>query len=94
MNSAEQIDIEHHPSREQLEAEGVMQWPLWSCEASSFPWHYDRTEVCYLLEGKVTVTTDTGLALHFGAGDRVTFPAGLSCHWEIHQAVRKHYKFL
>ena len=88
-----QITIEHLPAQEKLEAEGVMQWPIWSCEASSFPWRYDQTERCYLLEGEVTVTPEHGAAVHFGAGDLVTFPAGLSCHWEIHRAVRKHYKF-
>ena len=29
----------------------------------------------------------------FGAGDLVTFPAGMSCTWEVHGAVKKHYTF-
>jgi len=26
-------------------------------------------------------------------GDLVTFPAGLSCTWDVKKALRKHYQF-
>ena len=29
----------------------------------------------------------------FRAGELVTFPAGMDCGWEIHQAIRKYYRF-
>ena len=72
---------------------GVREWPVWACEISSFPWHYDQRETCLLLEGDVTVTPDDGEPVRFGAGDLVEFPAGLSCTWQVHQPVRKHYQF-
>ncbi len=81
------------PSQDELQALGVYQWPIWSHEAASFPWHYDDRETCYILEGRVTVTPQEGPAVDFGAGDLVIFPAGLSCTWAIHEAVRKHYRF-
>jgi uncharacterized cupin superfamily protein len=28
-----------------------------------------------------------------GKGDLVTFPKGMSCVWEIHGDVKKHYRF-
>ena len=28
-----------------------------------------------------------------GAGDLVTFPAGMSCTWKVRKPVKKHYKF-
>jgi uncharacterized cupin superfamily protein len=31
--------------------------------------------------------------VRFGAGDLVTFAAGLRCSWDVHAAVRKHYRF-
>lgn len=46
-----------------------------------------------LLAGKVRVTPENGDAVEFGAGDMVSFPEGMSCTWEIKEAVRKHYKF-
>jgi uncharacterized cupin superfamily protein len=46
-----------------------------------------------LLEGDVIVTPRGGAPVHIGAGDLVTFPAGMSCTWEIRQMVRKHYTF-
>lgn len=87
------IQIEHQPSQERLNQLGVSQWPIWTKEASEFPWTYDEQEICYLLEGEVIVTPDGGEAVQFGKGDLVTFPVGMSCTWNILQDVRKHYQF-
>ena len=72
---------------------GVSSWPTWGCGVSSFPWTYDEQETCLLLEGEVTVTPDGGEPVRFGAGDLVVFDAGLSCTWEVHAPVHKHYRF-
>lgn len=90
MNS---ITVVHNPEKSELEQQGVFNWPIWEKEPSAFPWSYDDKETCYLLEGGVTVTPDGGEPVSFGAGDLVTFPAGMSCHWDIKAAVRKHYNF-
>lgn len=48
----------------------------------------------YILEGRVTVTpTKGGGAVTVGKGDLVTFPEGMSCTWDVHEAIKKHYKF-
>ncbi len=77
----------------QIQAQGIRSWPIWEKEISTFPWHYDAAETCYLLEGDVRVTPEGGEPVQFGAGDLVTFPAGMSCTWEIRRPVRKHYTF-
>ena len=87
------ISVVHGPERAKLEALGVEQWPIWSCEIRSFPWTYDEQETCLLLEGDVTVTPEGGEPVRFGAGDLITFASGLSCHWDVHHPVRKHYRF-
>lgn len=87
------IEIERNPSAERLRQLQVVAWPIWEHEPSEFPWHYDERETCYVLEGEVTVTPEGGEPVRFGAGDLVTFPAGMSCRWQIHRAVRKHYRF-
>jgi uncharacterized cupin superfamily protein len=87
------ITVEKHPAKEKLEQLGVASWPIWEKEASTFDWHYDDSETCYLLEGKVRVEPADGAAVEFGAGDLVTFPQGMSCVWRITSAVRKHYRF-
>ena len=89
----DEIKIEREPSDERLDELGVRSWPVLTKEASSFPWSYDSTETCYLLEGEVVVTPDGGEPVTLEAGDLVTFPRGLSCAWEIRRAVRKHYTF-
>ena len=87
------IQIEHNPAPAKLEVMGVYDWPIWSKEQSSFPWTYDSTETCYFLEGSVTVTPDGGNPVKMGIGDLVIFPRGMSCTWEIHEDVAKHYNF-
>lgn len=87
------IQVEHQPSPTRLEVLGVSDWGLWTKEVSQFPWHYDIQEICYFLEGEVVVTPEGGEPVRMGKGDLVTFAAGLSCHWEIRQPVKKHYFF-
>jgi uncharacterized cupin superfamily protein len=89
----ENIVVAKNPSAEQLEALGVYSWPIWTKEASIFPWTYDDKETCLFLEGEVIVTPEGGEPVKMGKGDLVTFPGGMSCTWEIKQDVKKHYNF-
>lgn len=88
------IVIEHSPTHDHLKGLGVFEWPIWVKEESEFHWTYDEPETCYFLEGQVTVSPDGGSdPVHVGKGDFVRFPAGLSCTWKVHEAVKKHYWF-
>ena len=76
------------------EAAAAKKWPTWGCDASRFPWSYSSTETCLLLAGSVVVTPDGGgEPVRLEAGDMATFPAGLSCTWDVRTAVNKHYSF-
>ena len=90
---ARSIQIEHEPGDGRLNDLGVREWPVWSKEASVFPWEYDAEETCYFLEGEVVVTPKGGKPVAMGRGDLVVFPQGMECTWEIKKAVRKHYTF-
>ena len=81
------------PSEEKLQKLNVKSWPIWEKEISEFPWEYDETETCYILEVDVLVTPEDGSPVSFGKGDMVVFPAGLKCIWKINKPVRKHYRF-
>ena len=87
------IEVTRSCPEQRIDELEVRQWPIWSCEVSTSPWEYDQREVCWLLEGDVTVTPENGEPVRFGAGDLVEFSAGLRCTWQVHQAVRKHYCF-
>ncbi|KAL7506048.1 hypothetical protein ACHAXN_003402 [Cyclotella atomus] len=90
----QEIEVISQPDKEFLDKKGVFNWGTWGCPASKFPWTYDSSESCYLLAGQVTVTpTDGRQAATFGKGDFVTFPAGMSCTWDVTEAVQKHYMF-
>lgn len=88
-----EITIEHQPSQETLQKLDVFKWGIWQKEVSKFPWTYDTQETCYFLEGDVIVTPDGGQPVKMGKGDLVTFPAGMSCTWEIKRDVKKHFSF-
>lgn len=93
MNNHLNVTVER-PDANKLEALGVTSWPTWSKEVSKFPWSYNSQEVAYILEGEVTITPKNGgTPVSFGVGDLVTFPAGLSCMWEVRKPLRKHYHF-
>ena len=87
------IQIERDLSQGELEGRGVFQWPVWEKEESVFPWTYDATEFCYVVEGEVRVIPDAGDPVIVTAGDYVTFPAGMSCTWEVLVPIRKHFTF-
>jgi uncharacterized cupin superfamily protein len=87
------IKIEHRPSQAKLDVMGVYDWPIWTKEISEFPWTYDSNETCYLLEGEVIVTPEGGEPVKLEEGDLVSFPAGMSCTWDVRRAVKKHYRF-
>ncbi len=82
------------PDEVELNALGVSDWAIWTHEAADFPWYYEMEETCYFLQGKVTVIPTDGEAVEMGKGDLVTFPQGMECQWIIHEAVRKHYRFI
>ena len=85
------ILLERNPSPAKLDVIGVYDWPIWRKEVSEFPWSYDRQETCYVLRGRFVVTPDGGEPQEFRRGDLITFPAGLSCTWQILEDVEKHY---
>ena len=76
-----------------IEALGIKSWPIWTCDVSSFDWAYEDKEICLLVEGEVTVTSRGGQPVYFNAGDLVNFTAGMNSRWDVHKAVRKHYRF-
>lgn len=80
-------------SEEEKKNLGISLWPVWTCQESEFDWYYDSTEMCYFLEGDVTVKTEDGKEYHIKKDDFVIFPKGLKCRWIVKSPVRKHYSF-
>ena len=87
------IQIERAISAERQAELGLLHWPIWEKSISTFPWTYDSAETCYLLEGEVIVTPKGGEPVTLSAGDLATFPANMSCTWQITANLRKHYFF-
>jgi hypothetical protein len=91
------IIVKNNPSQTELDQLNVKKWPTWKKEVSIFDWVFPEQEVAYIIAGVCVITpVDAkgilGKPVHFGAGDLVTFPAGLSAKWEVIQPLHKHYK--
>ena len=86
--------IVSRPTRGELDARGVWDWPVWEKPVSCFSWSYTSDEVCYIIAGEATVTPDDARApVTIRAGDLVILPVGLTCIWDITADLRKHYNF-
>jgi len=88
--SLQQIKVDKNRNRDEFQ-----NWPVWGCEASTFPWTYGSTEQCYILKGRVIVTPDgasEGVTLE--AGDFAEMEKGLSCTWDVIEDISKCYKFV
>jgi len=79
------------PSEHALDELGVKKWDIWTCDVSTFDWHYDQRETCYILEGSVTVVAGDEKVM-IAPGDLVVFPEGTDCTWSVTSPVKKHYK--
>ncbi|MGB1109277.1 MAG: cupin domain-containing protein [Gammaproteobacteria bacterium] len=85
------ITVEHNPSPAKMDVLYVEEWPIWTKEESTFPWTYEKKEMCYILSGEATVTPEGGDPVTIKRKDLVTFPKGMNCTWEITKPIRKHY---
>ena len=72
---------------------GIKNWPIWECEPSTFPWHYEEKETCLILKGEASIKISKGQSYLIKAGDLVKFPTGLDCVWEVKKSIQKHYRF-
>ena len=97
ISNERKITIINNFSFEKFDELGIKNWSVWSCKKSVFPWAYDETENCFILEGSAIITPtgeDSGQpSVTIRKGDYCTFPAGLTCTWEITEDIRKHYNF-
>jgi len=87
----DKILVEKNVSSMKMEVMGVFDWALWEKEVSEFPWTYNMTETCYIVEGEAIVTPDGGEPVTIERGDLVIFPKGMSCTWKITDPIEKHY---
>lgn len=76
---------------------GISSWGTWGCGVSKFDWEYSGTESAYVLKGKVLVTPTGDWAdckpTEVKAGDFVVFPDGMTCIWDVSEAIEKHFNF-
>ena len=61
---------------------------IWDCTPGVFNWFYDCDETVHVLEGQVTLITETGTCT-VKAGEAIFFPGGSWATWHVTTYVRK-----
>ncbi|MFC1495824.1 cupin domain-containing protein [Candidatus Margulisiibacteriota bacterium] len=84
------IEIER-PDGDKLLSMHVDKWSEWTCEPSEFEWEYIDEEMAFVRKGKALITEAGGEDVEIKAGDLVTFPKGLKCHWKVTEPFNKVY---
>jgi uncharacterized cupin superfamily protein len=64
---------------------------IWESTPGKWSISYTEDEFCIILEGRVTLTDESGKAQTFKAGDAFVIPAGFKGTWETVEKVRKCY---
>lgn len=65
---------------------------LWECTPGTFSATREGyTEICTILQGRVTVTGEGEEPREFGPGDVMVMPSGWVGIWQVHEPLRKHY---
>jgi uncharacterized cupin superfamily protein len=65
----------------------------WACEPGQWriDFHPRRHEFFHVLEGRLRITDESGIAREFGPGDAGVIPAGFRGGFEVIEHVRKRY---
>lgn len=77
----------HHYSN----ATEVFHTGVWQSDVGKWRVHYTEDEYCFILEGKNTLTNETGESFTVQAGDHFVIPAGFVGTWEVVEPTRKVY---
>lgn len=65
---------------------------VWECTPGTFrASRDDYHEICGILSGSATVTSDAGEPVMLGPGDLLVTPQGWTGTWEVHETLRKLY---
>ena len=64
---------------------------IWESTPGKWAISYTEDEFCTILEGRVTLTDESGKSESFKAGDAFVIPAGFKGSWETVEKVRKFY---
>lgn len=74
-------------------ASGALSAGEWCCEPGRWRIAFaaSKAEYFHVLEGRLSIADESGLAVHFRAGEGGVIPAGFTGVFTVHEAVRKHY---
>jgi uncharacterized protein len=64
---------------------------IWESTPGKWTIDYSENELCYLIEGKATLTDADGHAETFGSGSAFIIPAGFKGSWETIEKLKKYY---
>jgi uncharacterized protein len=70
-------------------ADGLASTMVWHCTEGKFNWYYDFDETILILEGAITLESDTMKPTRYGPGDVIFFRDGAHARWHVEGEVKK-----
>jgi uncharacterized cupin superfamily protein len=64
---------------------------IFTAQPSRFNYAFETDETIHLIEGRVTITLDSGEAVTVTAGDIVSFPRGARAVWDVQEPLREFF---
>jgi uncharacterized protein len=64
---------------------------IFTGQPSRFNYVFETDETFHVIEGKVTITLESGAAVDLVPGDIVSFPRGARAVWDIKEPLRKFF---
>lgn len=62
---------------------------VWDCTAGKFDWHYGLDETILILEGSISLESDTLPQTRYSVGDVILFRKGAHARWHVENYVKK-----
>jgi uncharacterized protein len=62
---------------------------VWECTEGKFNWYYGLDETILILEGSITLESDTLPPTRYGVGDVILFRKGAHARWHVEKYVKK-----
>ncbi len=70
---------------------GELSCGIWRSKPNRLEVSYTKDEFCFLIEGEVHLTDDSGITEIYRAGDGFVVPAGFKGVWDMPVPVAKYY---
>ena len=76
------------------DSSGTFSAGIWQADVAKWTVHYTEEEFCFLINGRVELCDEDGVAQKYSAGEAFVIPAGFKGTWENLEPTAKYYAIM